>query len=69
MSGIYHPFSRAYYVRDDDGNVTVTAPDGSTGTFEANGRWVRGEVRAADPQLCGWVAGVRFVHHRLVQND
>jgi hypothetical protein len=45
-----------YEVRED-GNVDVTAKDGSTGVFTPDGVWISGEVRHADPHLCGWLAG------------
>ncbi len=51
-----HPLSRAMYDVRADGLVDVTA-DGISGTFDARGRWVSGNLRRCDPQLCGWVAG------------
>jgi hypothetical protein len=55
MRQIQHPFSRAVYELDDDFNVLVTARDGRTGTFTPEGRYLHGEVRAADPELVRWV--------------
>lgn len=52
-----HALSRALYDVRPDGNVDVTAPDGSTGVFTPAGEWVSGDVRHADPHLCGWLAG------------
>ena len=43
MLGIRHPFTRALYERDADGNVVVTElPDrgGRTGVFTRHGRWL-----------------------------
>ncbi len=61
--GIVHPFSRALYERHGDGLILVT--DGDTrGVFTAEGRWVEGDLRWCDPQLCGWVAGPSISDHR-----
>lgn len=53
-----HPLSRALYDVRDDGLVEVTQ-DGIVGVFDAEGRWVSGELHHVDPQLCGWLAGPR----------
>jgi len=64
MNGIRHPFTRALYERDGEGNILVT--DGEKrGLFTAQGRWLSGELRECDPQLCGWVAGPQMANHRL----
>jgi hypothetical protein len=55
MRQIKHPMSRAIYELDEDFNVLVTARDGRTGTFDPEGRYLRGEVRACDPELARWV--------------
>jgi hypothetical protein len=52
-----HALSGAIYDVRDDGCVDVTARDGTSGTFTADGQWVSGELRHADPHLCGWLAG------------
>lgn len=57
MRARQHPLSRAVYDVIDDGLVEVTDPDGSVGVFDADGQWIKGELRHADPQLCGWLAG------------
>ena len=31
--------------------------------------WVEGDIRFADPQICGWVGGARVRHHRLQVHD
>jgi hypothetical protein len=50
-----HPFTHALYVRQPDGNVLVT--DGAKqGLFRPDGRWISGDLREADPQLCVWVS-------------
>ena len=56
MRQIRHPLSGALYDLNDDGTVTVST-DGHEGRFTAEGRWLSGELRTADPQLCGWIAG------------
>jgi hypothetical protein len=43
-----HPLSGALYDVRDDGLVEVVDRDG---------HWVSGELRWADPHLCGWLAG------------
>jgi hypothetical protein len=62
--GVLHPFTRALYQRIDAGRVRVTLGE-KTGVFAPDGRWLEGELREADPQLCGWLGGPRLVHHRL----
>lgn len=52
-----HPFSGAVYERIEDDRVSVTDRDGRTGTFDAAGRHIGGEVVSADPHLCIWVGG------------
>ncbi len=56
MRQIRHPLSGALYDLNEDGTVTVTK-DGREGRFTAQGRWLAGDLRSADPQLCGWIAG------------
>ncbi len=48
-----HALSGALY----DGNVDVTSREGVTGTFTVDGEWISGDLRHADPHLCGWLAG------------
>ncbi len=67
MLGARHPFTHALYERDDDGNVVVTATDGTRGTFTKEGRWLHGDLREADCHLCGWVAGPMIGNHRMVE--
>ncbi len=52
-----HMISGAIYESIEDGVAQVTQRDGSSGRFDANGNWIDGEVREADPHLCQWVAG------------
>ena len=52
-----HALSRAMYEVTDGGNVEVTAADGTTGMFTPDGEWISGDLRHADPHLCGWLAG------------
>jgi len=56
-SGITHPFTDELYELTDDGNILIT--DGKIkGLFRPDGRWISGEIREADPQLCVWIANV-----------
>ena len=65
--GAYHPFTRALYERDGEGNIVVT--DGEQqGVFTSEGRWISGELRECDPQLCGWVAGPQVANHRMSES-
>jgi hypothetical protein len=59
-----HPFSKALYEQDGNGNVRVSLT-GKVGLFTADGRYVEGDIYEADPQLCGWVGGPKVAHHRI----
>ena len=37
------------------------------GRFQADGRWIEGDLRECDPQLCGWVAAPQIPHHRIAE--
>jgi hypothetical protein len=54
---IEHPFTGAVYRMNDEGNILVTEGD-RQGVFRPDGRWVSGEIREADPQMCVWVSNV-----------
>lgn len=54
-----HPLSGAIYDVEDDGLVRVDKA-GTVGWFTADGDWVRGELRDADPHLCLWLAGAQI---------
>jgi hypothetical protein len=63
VKGIVHPFSKALYEQDGEGNVRVT--DGArSGLFTTKGVWLSGELRECDPQRCGWVGGPQIGSHR-----
>jgi hypothetical protein len=64
VNGLKHPFGGALYEQDGQGNILVTQGDKS-GLFKGDGRWISGELRQADPQLCNWVAGPMLGNHRL----
>lgn len=64
VNGLRHPFTGATYEQDGQGNVFVTWND-RTGLFRRNGSWIEGELRDADPQLCGWIAGPVVGNHRV----
>ena len=66
-AGLYHPFTRALYERHGDGEIKVT--DGErVGVFTSDGRWISGELRECDPQLCNWVAGPQVLNHRVAES-
>jgi hypothetical protein len=54
---IKHPLSGATYDLTEDGAVRVVTRDGAEGFFDRHGRWLRGDVRQADPHLCLWIGG------------
>lgn len=67
MLGIRHPFSGALYERDGelDGRAVIRVTDGDrVGRFRHDGRWIEGDLRECDPQLCGWIAGPQVANHR-----
>jgi len=59
-----HPFTKALYERSDDGTIVVTDGD-RRGVFTGQGRWLEGDLREADPHLCGWVSGPLVANHRV----
>ncbi len=64
VRGVVHPFTKALYEPDDDGNIRVTQAS-LAGVFSRDGRWISGELRECDPQLCGWVAGPHMPSQRI----
>ena len=64
MNGVIHPFSKALYEQDGEGNVLVKQTDGRAGRYRRDGSWVDGQVFDVDPQLCNWVGGPK-AQHRL----
>jgi hypothetical protein len=62
--GLVHPFSKALYEQDGEGNLRITMPDGRVGRARLDGSYLDGDVFDIDPQLCGWVGGPR-AQHRL----
>ncbi len=52
-----HALSGAIYTDRGDGTVLVEDPKAGNGLFEIDGRWLRGELREADPHLLGFVGG------------
>ena len=57
MRKIQHALSGAVYewADDDLGPVLVTDQHGRQGRFDRNGRWLAGDLRRADPELCRWI--------------
>jgi hypothetical protein len=64
MNGVIHPFSKALYEQDGEGNVLVKQTDGRSGRYRRDGSWIDGQVFDVDPQLCNWVGGPK-AQHRL----
>ena len=64
-NGVKHPYTGAIYEQSGDGHIVVTKPDGTSGLFHRDGRWISGDVRECDAQVCGWVGGPRVGNHRL----
>ena len=62
---IKHAYTGARYQDDPSGYVKVTAADGRVGLFRGDGSWVEGELREADPHMCGWISGPRVANHRV----
>lgn len=50
-----HPVTGAVYT-DEAGVVRVEDGD-RIGWFRADGAWLRGALRQADPLMCRWIAG------------
>jgi hypothetical protein len=57
VRGIRHALSGALYewAEDDIGPVQVTDTQGRQGRFDRDGRWLSGQLRVADPELCRWI--------------
>jgi hypothetical protein len=51
-----HPISGAIYSRESDGRVKVEL-NGSIGYFTAEGRWLEGDIKQADPHMSLWLGG------------
>ena len=54
MRQLRHALTGAIYELTADGNVQVSK-DGKTGLFDPEARWLGGEIKAVDPELCRWV--------------
>ena len=50
-----HPLSGAIYAAHGEGVVRVEK-DAVWGDFDDRGKWLGGDVRTADPEMCRWVA-------------
>jgi len=56
VARLKHPISGAIYSREPDGRVKVEL-NGSIGYFTAEGRYLEGEIKQADPHMSLWLAG------------
>ncbi len=52
-----HPISGAIYERLEGRRCKVTEPDGRSGVFMDDGRWLAGDARDADLHFLNWVGG------------
>lgn len=59
-----HPVSGAFYTLMPDGNVKVEDSEGRTGIFGHGARYLRGEIREADPHLVGWIQSPDMANRR-----
>lgn len=55
MRQLWHPLSGAIYEEAGDDRVKVTDRAGVTGVFTGDGRWVSGDLRTADAEVCRWI--------------
>jgi hypothetical protein len=55
MPKVRHALTGAVY--DSVEGVIVVEVDGRTGRFRPDGSWLDGDIKVADPQLCGWLGG------------
>ena len=62
MRTIEHPLSGALYDLCEDGTIQVVTRTKLTGIFDKTGRWLSGEVRQADPQMCLWIGGAELTN-------
>lgn len=51
-----HCLSGTTYIHLEPGRVLVRDASGTCGVFDRVGRWLSGERRSADPEMCSWVA-------------
>ena len=50
LTGVVHEWAD-----DDYGPILPTDKQGRQGRFDQTGRWLAGELRRADPQICRWI--------------
>jgi hypothetical protein len=55
MVALRHPLNGTRYEKTESGHVRV-GEGADEGVFTADGQWIAGERRVADPQMCRWVA-------------
>ncbi|MGE4649405.1 MAG: SDR family oxidoreductase [Myxococcota bacterium] len=58
MPRLTHPLTGGVYELESEGRVRVEEGE-RVGWFDAQGVWQRGELRHADAQMIGWLAGAR----------
>ena len=55
-----NPLNGWLYESIADGVVGVTTPKGKSGKFTANGDWIEGELKDANPHMCLWAGGAQL---------
>jgi hypothetical protein len=69
MPKLRHAVSGAIYDLEPEGLVRIETKDGKTGWFNADASWHHGEVKEADPQIIGWIAGARVTRRRPAEGE
>ena len=69
MPKIRHAISGAVY-DSVEGGIEVEL-DGRNGLFRPDGSWISGDIRVADPHLCGWLGGKQLPsrYEQLITTD
>ncbi|MEM7564517.1 MAG: aromatic ring-hydroxylating dioxygenase subunit alpha [Pseudomonadota bacterium] len=60
-----HPLNGWVYERVEQGLVKVTTPDGKSGMFTDQAKYVSGELGDVNPHLCDWVGGLQLPPTKL----
>jgi hypothetical protein len=57
MQELRHALTGGIYGIDPEDGLVRVEEAGQVGWFDYRGRWQRGDVFQADPELCNWVGG------------
>lgn len=63
-----HPLSGAIYEEAGEDRVQVTDRAGVVGVFTGDGKWIEGDLRSADPEVCRWVRSGGHPSPRIKSN-